>query len=155
MHDLILDLRTLVDVLPLAVQVLALLGIGLVPFLEGDVAAGIGVVVGVPWVLTVAASFAGTALASVVAVALGARVRGERRQDHQVRDGRILGRVERFGVPVAMLVGGFFLSVVVHAFVMSAARLHRPTVLVSALVSAAVNTVFVALVASGVLEVLL
>jgi hypothetical protein len=154
MTELVENIRAAVDGLPLVLQVLALLLVAVVPFLEGDVAAGIGVVAGVPWALAAVVSFAGTALSATVAVALGARVGGDR-HGGEPRARAILRRVERFGVPLAMVVGGFLLSVPLNAFVMSAARLNRRVVLVSALVSATVNVAFVTLALLGVLELVL
>ena len=153
LEDLILDHQAFVDTLPLALQVLSLLVVGLVPFLEGDVAAAIGVVTGVPLILALIFSAAGTILATMAAVAWGARI-GEKRQRGE-RERRIMARVEKWGIPIAMLLGGFFVSVSVNAFVMSAAGLNRTIVLVSGFITAALNTAFVGLAAAGVLRLVL
>lgn len=151
-EDLIQNLQSFVDTLPMALQTLALLGIGAVPVLEGDVSALIGVVAGVPMVLTIIFAAAGTILATMAAVAWGARI-GDKRQKGD-RERRIMARVEKWGIPIAMLIGGFFVSVSINAFVMSAAGLNRSIVLISGIVTAVFNAVLVALIAAGALQVL-
>jgi hypothetical protein len=152
LNDFIDTLQGHVDVLPQPLQIAAVLLIGMIPFLEGDVSAAIGIAAGVPLLPTILAATIGTILVTIGAVALGARTRAIGRRGG--RDERILSRAQRFGVPLAMLVGGFLVSVPLNAFVMSAARLNRTAILVSGIVVAALNTVFVALVAAGVLAVL-
>lgn len=151
-EDLIQNLQSLVDTLPMALQALALLGIAAVPVLEGDVAALIGTVAGVPMVLTIIFSAAGTILATMAGVAWGARI-GDKREKGD-RERKIMARVEKWGIPIAMFIGGFFVSVSINAFVMSAAGLNRTIVLISGFVTAAFNTVLVALIAAGALHVL-
>lgn len=149
LNSFVADVQGQVDLLPLPLQIAAILVIGLIPFLEGDVAAGIGIAVGVPLVPTIAAATAGTILITIGAVRLGARAGA--RASREERSERILTRAQRFGVPIAMLIGGFLVSVPLNAFVMSAARLNRAVVLVSGVVVSIINAVFVALVAAGVL----
>ncbi|PWD49822.1 hypothetical protein C8046_03050 [Serinibacter arcticus] len=154
MQELIETLRTSLDGMPMVLQVIALGLVAAIPFLEGDVAVGIGIVIGVPWVLAALVSFAGTAAVSFAAVALGGRV-GRRSRTEDARERKVLGRDQRFGVPVAMIIGGFLLSVPLNAFIMSTAGLDRRTVSVSAVISAAINTIFVALVALGLVTAIL
>lgn len=152
LHDIINDLQQFVDTLPLILQVLALLVISAVPIFEGDVAVAVGLVAGVPWPLAVLVSAGGTVLATFAAVAAGARLGGRRTKGE--REKKILARVEKWGVPLAMLLGGFFLSVTFHAFVMSSAGLNRSLVLVSGICTAVFNVAFVALLTSGVLALI-
>lgn len=117
--------------------------------MEGDVAAGVGIAAGVPLVPTIAAAAAGTILVTIGAARLGRRA--GTRASREERSEKILTRAQRFGAPIAMLIGGFLVSVPLNAFVMSAARLNRAVILVSGIVVSITNTVFVALVAAGVL----
>ena len=146
------SLQQFVDTLPLTLQFLALLVIGAIPFLEGDVAGLVGIVAGVPALAAFLPAAGGTVLATFASVTLGASIGGRRSKGERER--RILARVEKWGIPVAMFLGGFFLSVVINGFVMSAAGLNRFLVLISGIGTAVVNTAFVMLVASGALHVL-
>lgn len=152
LQDLILQVQQFVDTLPSPLQVIALLVIAVVPIFEGDVAVAIGLVAGVWWPLALVASAAGTALATIVAVAAGAKLGSKRTKGE--REQRILARVEKWGVPIAMLVGGFFFSVTINAFVMSAAGLNRTLVLTSGAGTAIFNTLFVAALTSGLLALI-
>lgn len=151
--DLITQLQEFVDTLPLALQVIAVLIIGMVPALEGDVAAAIGIVAGVPWLLTVLVGAGGTVLTTLGAVAWGSRIGDKRRKGERER--KIMARVEKWGIPIAMFIGGFLVSVAINAFVMSAAGLNRTIVLISGIATAIFNTLFVALVAAGILQAIL
>ncbi len=152
LNDFINSLQGHVDLLPLPLQIGAVLLIGMIPFLEGDVSAAVGVAAGVPLLPTILAAAIGTVFVTIGAVTLGARTRAVGRRGG--REERILSRAQHFGIPLAMLVGGFLVSVPLNAFVMSAARLNRTVILVSGIIVAVLNTVFVALVAAGVLAVL-
>jgi len=90
------------------------------------------------------AAAAGTILVTIGAVALGSR-------RTRTREDKIVSRAQRFGIPLAMLIGGFLVSVPLNALVMSAARLDRTTILISGAVTAVINATFVGLVAAGVL----
>lgn len=151
--DLIIRLQEFVDTLPFVLQVLSVLLIGLVPALEGDVAAAVGIVAGVPWLVTVIIGAGGTVLTTVGAVAWGSRI-GDRRSKGD-RERRILARAEKWGIPIAMFIGGFLVSVSINAFVMSAAGLNRTIVLAAGIATAVFNTLFVALVAAGILQAVL
>ncbi|MEL4152143.1 hypothetical protein MTQ22_02075 [Corynebacterium bovis] len=80
------SLQSWVHGLPVVLQVLAVFVIGVVPVLEGDVAAAVGIVAGVSWPATLIAGSAGTALATLGGVALGGRVDGGLRARRRRRD---------------------------------------------------------------------
>ncbi|MEL4161944.1 hypothetical protein [Corynebacterium bovis] len=80
------SLQSWVHGLPVVLQVLAVFVIGVVPVLEGDVAAAVGIVAGVSWPATFLAGTAGTVLATVGGVALGGRVDGGLRARRRRRD---------------------------------------------------------------------
>lgn len=148
--DLIPTIQTHVDALHPILQFLAVFAVGLVPFLEGDSGAIVGVLAGIPWPVVIIAAFAGTLLSSLVVVRLSGRLadpgnRGE-------RDRRVLSRAERWGIPAAMLVSGVLLSVIITALIMAGARLHRPTILLSAAVTALLNVGVGVLVGEGVIQ---
>lgn len=144
------SLQQQVDLLPWPLQILAVIALGAVPFLEGDVSAAVGIAAGLPLVSTIIAATIGTVLVTLGAIALGTRTRSSRTPGE--RDEKVLGRVERFGIPIAMLIGGFLVSVPVNALIMSAAGLNRAAVTVSAIAVAFFNVVLVALVTAGVVE---
>jgi len=144
LNQFIASLQGAVDPLPLPLQIIAVFAIGMIPFLEGDVSAGIGVAAGIPLVPVIIAAAAGTILVTIGAVALGSR-------RTRTREDKIVSRAQRFGIPLAMIIGGFLVSVPLNALVMSAARLDRTTILISGAVTAVINATFVGLVAAGVL----
>ncbi|WP_344337461.1 hypothetical protein [Brevibacterium salitolerans] len=152
LQDVILQVQQFVDTLPAPLQVIALMVIAVVPIFEGDVAVAIGLVTGVWWPLALVTSAAGTGLATVVAVAAGAKLGSKRTKGE--REQRVLARVEKWGIPIAMLLGGFFFSVTINAFVMSAAGLSRTLVLTSGIGTAIFNTLFVAALTSGFLALI-
>lgn len=153
LQGIIEDLQTWVDGLPMVLQVVALLAIALTPFLEGDVAVVIRLVSGVPWMIAVVVSAAGTIVVTLAAVALGAGIGGKRTKGERER--KILARVEKWGIPIAMLMGGLFISVPLNAFVMSTAGLNRSIVLISGIATAIFNIAFVALLTTGILGLVL
>lgn len=146
----ILDLQQFVDTLPPPLQVLAVLLIGMVPFLEGDVAATIGIVVGIPWLPSIVLGVLGTVVSTVLVLALVGRF-GRRREDRW-SDHKVMRRVERWGVPVGMLISGFLFSVPVTVFIMRAAGLGRSIVLTSAFAVAVLNGTVAGLLAAGMLH---
>lgn len=73
------DLQDAVDVLPPVLQFFAVFLLSVIPVVEGDIAAGIGMVAGVAWEFTLLAATAGTALASWGGAVWGSRIAGRRR----------------------------------------------------------------------------
>lgn len=146
----ILDLQQFVDALPGALQVIALVLVGMIPFLEGDVAATIGVVAGLHWLPSILLGVIGTVAVTFGVLAVTERF-GERQQSRW-ENHTVMRRVERWGAPVAMLITGFLLSVPMTAFVMRAAGLRRPIILVSAIAVAVLNATIAGLIAAGMLH---
>ncbi len=140
-------------------QFLAVMAIGLVPFLESYVGALVGTVTGVPVVLATGAAIAGNLVAVVVAVAAGTSVRRRwqaRREQRPVspRREKIVQRVDRFGVPVASLLAPTVFAISLTAFVMVTAGLDRRQVLAWQAVSVVVWGILFALIGTGVLATL-
>lgn len=75
----ILDLQQLVDTLPGPLQGVAVVLVGMIPFLEGDVAATIGVVVGMNWLPSVLLGVTGTIAVTFLVLTITERF-GQRRQ---------------------------------------------------------------------------
>ncbi|MEJ6548020.1 hypothetical protein PQI66_00490 [Corynebacterium sp. USCH3] len=149
-QDWIISLQQYVDGLPVPLQIAAVFVIGLLPLLEGDVAALVGVLSGMHWLPTVVIGTAGTVVTTVVAVGTAGAV--GRRQEGRWQDHRVMRRVGDWGTPAAMLVSGFLFSVPVTAFIMRASGIRRTVVLVSAVVVSIANALLVGLVVSGALH---
>ncbi|ALE74472.1 MULTISPECIES: hypothetical protein [unclassified Pseudonocardia] len=128
------QLNAVVDTLHPVLQVLAVVVIGIVPFLESYVGAGVGALAGMPVVLAVTAAVVGNLLALAVAVWLGDRARrgltrgGEKPQSERRR--KLIARVDRYGVPVASLLAPTLMAISLTAFAMVAAGLDRRQVVV-------------------------
>lgn len=146
----ILDLQQVVDILPGPLQMLALLLIGMIPFLEGDVAATIGVVAGIHWLPSILLGVAGTVAVTFLVLSSPGRI-GQPRDDRWAGH-KVVRRVEQWGVPIGMLISGFLFSVPVTVLIMRAAGLRRPIVLVSAVAVAVLNGTVAGLVAAGILQ---
>lgn len=146
----ILDLQQVVDTLPSPLQLMAILVIGVLPFLEGDVAATIGVVSGVHWLPAILLGTAGTVGATFIVLACMKHVGKSREQRWD--DHKVMRRVEQWGVPIAMLVSGFMFSVPVTAFIMRAASLKPSIVMTSAVAVAGLNATVAGLIAAGMLQ---
>lgn len=128
------QLNALVDTLHPALQILAVLVIGIVPFLESYVGAGVGALAGMPVAVAVVAAVAGNLLALAAAAWLGTRTRRgltrgrERPQSERRR--KLVARVDRYGVPVASLIAPTLMAISLTAFAMIAAGLDRRQVVV-------------------------
>lgn len=146
----ILDLQQFVDALPGPLQIIAIVLIGVIPFLEGDVAATIGVVVGVHWLPAILLGVIGTVAATFLVLGVTKQF-GHRRQ-RRWEDHKVMRRVEQWGVPVAMLVSGFLVSVPVTVFIMRTAGLGRSIVLSSAIAVAILNGTVAGVTAAGILH---
>jgi hypothetical protein len=146
----ILDLQQFVDMLPGPLQGFAVVLVGMVPFLEGDVAATIGVVAGMHWLVSILLGVTGTIAVTFLVLAVTERL-GEHHQSRW-EEHTVMRRVERWGVPIAMLITGFLLSVPVTAFIMRAAGLGRSIVLVSSIAVAILNATVAGLIAAGMLH---
>lgn len=146
----ILDLQQIVDVLPGPLQMLAVLLIGMIPFLEGDVAATIGVLAGIHWLPSIVVGVAGTV--AVTFLVLSSLGRFGQPRDNRWAEHKVMRRVEQWGVPIGMLISGFLFSVPVTVFIMGAAGLRRPIVLISALAVAVLNGTVAGLIAAGMLQ---
>ncbi|ANY05334.1 hypothetical protein [Pseudonocardia sp. HH130630-07] len=115
-------------------QFLAVFVIGVVPFLESHFGAFVGAFTGVPVVLAVVGAVAGNLLALLVAIRAGGavarRVAGRRTPAGEKRARKVLDRVDRFGVPVASLLGPLVLATSLSTFIMIGAGLNRRTVVI-------------------------
>ena len=113
-------------------QFLAVFVIGIVPFLESHFGAFVGTLTGIPVVLAILAAVFGNLLALVVATWAGSgvanRVAARRTQTTSKRSQKVLAKVDRFGVPVASLLGPFVLATALSTFIMIGAGLNRRTV---------------------------
>lgn len=114
------------------VQFLAVFAIGLIPYLESHVGAFVGTVTGVPVVVATLAAIAGNLIALVVAVRAGGAVarRVAQRRTPARRTQKVLAKVDKFGVPLASLLGPFVLATALSTFIMIGAGLHRRTVII-------------------------
>ena len=128
------QLNTLVDTLHPALQILAVLVIGIVPFLESYVGAGVGALAGMPVAVAVGAAVAGNLLALAAATWLGTRARRgltrDRERTQSERRRKLVARVDRYGVPVASLLAPTLMAISFTAFAMVAAGLDRRQVVV-------------------------
>lgn len=114
-------------------QFLAVFVIGVVPFLESHFGAFVGTMTGVPVVLAALAAIAGNLLALAVATRAGSAVgrrAADRRRGASTRTRKVLDKVDRFGVPVASLLGPFVLATALSTFIMISAGLDRRTVVI-------------------------
>lgn len=128
------QLNALVDTLHPALQILAVLVIGIVPFLESYVGAGVGALAGMPVIVAVMAAVAGNLLALAAATWLGTRARRGltrgREKPQSERRRKLVARVDRYGVPVASLLAPTLMAISFTAFAMVAAGLDRRQVVV-------------------------
>ena len=114
-------------------QFFAVFAIGLVPFLESHFGAFVGTLTGVPVVLAALAAIGGNLLALAVATRAGAAVHrrvADRRGAPGARARKVLSKVDRFGVPVASLLGPLVLATSLSTFIMISSGLDRRTVVV-------------------------
>ncbi|OSY41272.1 MULTISPECIES: hypothetical protein [Pseudonocardia] len=152
------QLNVFVDTLHPVVQVLAVLVIGIVPFLESYVGAGIGVVAGMPVVLAVGAAVIGNLIALAAAVWLGDRARrgitkgGAKPQSDRRR--KLLARVDRYGVPIASLAAPTLMAISITPFAMVAAGLNRQQVIIWQAITVVVWGVAFGALALGALSAL-
>ncbi|MEQ3554903.1 hypothetical protein WIS52_30940 [Pseudonocardia nematodicida] len=128
------QLNAFVSSWPPALQLLAVFVIGIIPFLESYVGAGVGVLAGIPVVLATTVAIVGNLVALGVAVWLGDRARrgvtARRQKPESERRKKIIARVDRYGVPVASLVAPTLMAISLTAFAMVTAGLNRQQVIV-------------------------
>lgn len=114
-------------------QFVAVFGIGVVPYLESHLGAFVGTLTGVPVAMATLAAIAGNLLALAVAIwagsAVARRVRARRSSGNSKRAQKVLAKVDRFGVPVASLLGPFVLATALSTFIMISAGLDRRAVI--------------------------
>jgi membrane protein DedA with SNARE-associated domain len=135
-------------------QFLAVFGIGLVPFLESHFGAFVGTLTGVPVVLAALAAIVGNLLAVAVGVRAGSAVQrkvASRRGEPSKRARKVLDKVDRFGVPVASLLGPFVMATAISTFAMIGAGLNRRAVILWQAIAVTVWGVVFAALASGVI----
>ncbi|WP_147592865.1 hypothetical protein [Corynebacterium provencense] len=172
------DLQHQVDALPPVLQFVAVFVLAVVPVIEGDIAAGIGMVAGVDWEFTFVAAAGGTALAAWAGALWGSRITERRRSRTLPRDDagaaadtedavdvvpsrrraaadRILARVDRYGLGPAMVLCGFVSPVGLNTFVLAMAGFDRRRLVVWGVVSAVLNVGIVVAGTTGVLHLLL
>lgn len=89
-------------------------------------AAALGVILGVPVPLAIIAAAAGTSLMTIALTALG--VKASEKLSSGKRGKKALGRVERFGIPLAMLLGSITFSNPLTALILTTAGLNRKAV---------------------------
>jgi hypothetical protein len=151
-------LTELVTGLHPVLQFLAVFVIGLVPYLESHVGAFVGTVTGVPVVLAALAAIAGNLVALLVAIRAGGavarRIAERRTSTSGRRTQKVLAKVDRFGVPVASLLGPFVLATALSTFVMISAGLHRRTVIIWQVVAVTAWAVAFAVLGLGAQAVL-
>lgn len=133
--DAAIDFLTgIVEGLDPLLQFLSVFAIGVVPYLESHVGAFVGTVTGIPVVLAALAAIAGNLLALAVATWAGSsvakRVAARRTSASPGRAQKVLAKVDRFGVPVASLLGPFVLATALSTFIMIGAGLNRRTVVI-------------------------
>lgn len=154
MDSILVQLVQFIAGLHPVLQFLAVFTIGVVPFLESHFGAFVGTLTGVPAVLAALAAIAGNLLAVAVAVVAGGAVRrrvASRRGEPSKRTKKVLVTVDKYGVPVASLLGPFILATALSTFIMISAGLNRRTVIIwQAIAVTAWGAVFAAL-ATGVI----
>lgn len=164
------DLQLRVDVMPRALQVLAVFLLSVIPVVEGDIAAGIGMVAGVDWEFTFLAAAGGTALSAWAAAVWGSRLAARRRTRsagpvdempdevtpaRKKAAARVLDRVDRYGLGPAMVLCGFVSPVALNTFVLALAGVDRRRLVFWGTVSALVNVGAVVAGTGGILHLLL
>ncbi|WP_414121577.1 hypothetical protein [Corynebacterium nuruki] len=186
-HDVVTtvinDIQTWVDMLPRALQVVAVFVLSVIPVVEGDIAAGIGMVAGIDWELTFLAATGGTVVAAWATTLWGTRIaairqtrRAARRAEQAEREAgveapdgapdevdgrhrnaavRLLRQVDRYGLGPAMVLCGFISPIAVNCFVLALAGYDRKRLLVWSVVSAVINVGVVVAGATGLLHILL
>lgn len=133
MDSFVPRLVELVDGLNPVLQFLAVFVIGVIPFLESHFGAFVGTLTGVPVVLAALAAIAGNLLALAVAFRAGVAVNRrvtEKRGEPSKRTKKVLRNVDRFGVPVASMLGPFILATALSTFIMIGSGLDRRTVII-------------------------
>ncbi|MDA2810911.1 hypothetical protein O4J56_09715 [Nocardiopsis sp. RSe5-2] len=104
------ELQAFTDSLPPAVQWIAVIGLGVIPFIESYTGSVIGVVAGLPPVVAIPAAILGNVASMLVAVytshGIRSRVRGSR-PDRPLspRRAKLKQRFDRFGVAGVALLG--------------------------------------------------
>lgn len=116
-HDFFESVWAFADGIPLILQFLAVFGLSLIPFIETEWSAAIGILVGVPVPLVIIASAAGPILATIVLTTLG--VKASDRLTKSARAEKALARSERYGIPVAMLLGSLTFSTPITALILT------------------------------------
>lgn len=136
-------LHHVVEGLPTAVQVLSMLLVSCVPFLEGNWGAALGVLVGMPWFLAIPMAVAGTMMVSFFSTRAGAAAHRRYEQRHHHGPGpehprrprsrshqRATALFHRFGPIGALLLGQILLSGILTAGVLTGLGVPRRKVLV-------------------------
>ena len=111
--DLVLGFQDLVSQVPALVQPLIVDAAGAVPFIEGEGAAAIGIIGGLPPVVAALAGAVGNFLCVLVVVLLGARVRtavlsrggGAEDAAPSPRRAKVMRAYQRYGTPGVSLLG--------------------------------------------------
>lgn len=163
-------LQVWVDARPRVLQIAVVFLLSVIPVVEGDIAAGIGMVAGVDWELTFLAAAGGTALAAWAAAVWGARIAARRRAGGGAQESpdpaarvpsrrrdaasRVLARVDRYGLGPAMVLCGFVSPVALNTFVLAVAGVDRRRLVFWGVVSAVINVGVVVAGAAGVLHLL-
>jgi hypothetical protein len=158
MDSVISSLSGVVGGLNPVVQFLAVFVIGIVPFLESHVGALVGTLTGVPVVLAALAAIGGNLLALAIATRAGSavarRVAARRTSGPSPRAEKVLAKVDRFGVPVACLLGPFVLATALSTFIMLSAGLDRRKVLTWQITAVVVWGIAFASIAFGTVNAL-
>lgn len=174
------DVQTSVDAMPVALQCASVFVLAIIPVVEGDIAAGIGMVAGLDWELTLATASAGTAVAVWFAAQWGARLADRRRHRAAASDNngedagedtedagedddtraaaagrKLLRLMDRYGLGPAMVLGGFVSPVALNTFALAVAGLDLRRLLFWGWVSTVINVTVVVAGAGGLLHLLL
>lgn len=155
--DTITPLTEFIAGLHPVLQFLAVFAIGVVPYLESHVGTFVGTLTGIPVVVAALAAIAGNLLALAVGIRAGGAVQrrvAARRGGPGKRNQKVLAKVDRFGVPLASLLGPFVLATALSTFVMISAGLDRPTVIIWQVVAVVVWAIFAAALGLGALATL-
>ncbi|WP_434992194.1 small multidrug efflux protein [Arthrobacter sp. Ld5] len=161
-----------VQQLPEMVQPLGVAVAGMIPYIEGEGAAGIGILLGINPVVAAASAMIGNFLSVIAVVTISSRVRekvvASRGGGHEPAGSasvapsarrakgqrRLQGWLSRFGVPGASLLAPLALPTQLTATFFAASGVRKERVLFWQAIAIVVWTIAISVLATGLLEVL-
>src|SRR5690625_5148286 len=130
-EQFMIEVQSFVAGLPTVVSILAVAGLGVVPFVAAYLGTVIGELDGVSLPLALTAAVLGNTGAVLVAGAAGGAVANRRTNKHEAttsRRARIVDRTEKYGVPITALLAPSLFAISLTTFIMVSVGYTRSTV---------------------------